>query len=206
MRNDDFGDWKALDSSDQTPRYQAIAGMIERFSPKASVLDVGCGEAVLKAYLPQSVGYFGVEPSAKAVQAAHAKYGPEHILHSTAEDFEPGGKCWDCIVFNEVLYYTSCPLGLLSRYSHLLRPGGMVIVSVYQKPGKAIKARLRRWVDHRSWTPNILCTKKVDRFMASHGWLIQEDMVVPLPGGREHWRIWRAEPPKPSGGNPEDGL
>jgi 2-polyprenyl-3-methyl-5-hydroxy-6-metoxy-1,4-benzoquinol methylase len=57
----------------QAPRYRAIAGMIDRFCPKGSVLDVGCGEALLRDFLPQGANYLGIEPSAKAVELAQAK-------------------------------------------------------------------------------------------------------------------------------------
>jgi SAM-dependent methyltransferase len=134
--------------------------MIGRLCPKGSILDVGCGEAVLRDYLPHGVKYLGIEPSAEAIQLAHAKYGPDHIVRCTAEDFDAGECRWDCIVFIEVLYYATSPLALLNKYSNLVRPAGVIIVSIYQKRGNGIKAWLRRWVDHHSGTPNVQCTRE----------------------------------------------
>jgi hypothetical protein len=54
-------------------------------------------------------------------------YGPDRIVRSTAEDFDAGEYRWDCIVFNEVLYYAPRPLALVDKYSKLIRPGGVMI-------------------------------------------------------------------------------
>jgi len=192
--DDDAGDWQGLASATQNPRYRTVAGVIGRFCGSGSILDVGCGEAVLWDYLPRGVNYLGIEPSAKAAQSAQAKCGPARIVHCTAEDFDSGERLWDCIVFNEVLYYTSNPLALLDKYSKLVRPGGIIIVSIYQKQRNGISARLS-WALGREGSPNVECTRKVHGFMTRHGWLIDEDTLVPRPAGG-HWRIWRVQPPR----------
>ena len=57
MKNWDgeFGDWRGLDSEGQRPRYEAIAAELLKRAP-ASVLDVGCGEAVLYDFIVE--GHF----------------------------------------------------------------------------------------------------------------------------------------------------
>jgi predicted TPR repeat methyltransferase len=103
--NDQWGHWQGLESAVQSARYQAIASIIERSCPQGSLLDVGCGEAVLWDYLPKGITCLGIEPSAAASETAGAKYGRDRIIHSTAEAFRTREQRWDCIVFNEVLYY-----------------------------------------------------------------------------------------------------
>lgn len=195
--NDQSGDWQGLATATQAPRYRAIARMIDRFCPTGSVLDVGCGEAVLCDYLPKAVKYLGIEPSAKAAESARAKYVCDYILHTTGEDFDAGESRWDCIVFNEVLYYCLNPRALVEKYAKLVRSGGIIIVSIYQKPGASIKRRLLHWLDRRRPISNVHCTSMVHESMVRDGWLIELDESIAVPGTTEHWRIWAAKPRRP---------
>lgn len=222
--DDQWGHWQGLASAAQAARYRAIATIIDRFCPNGSVLDVGCGEAVLCDYLSKGVAYFGIEPSAKAAESARAKSERDCIVHSTGEDFGIVEPRWDCIVFNEVLYYLANPLALLRRYSNLVRPGGIVIVSIFQKPRnleaisrpsdgwanlltaygmkKVLKSalfrtRLLHRLDRRRPMPRLYCTELVHDFMLKDGWLIEEDTLIAKPATPDHWRVWCGQPRRP---------
>jgi 2-polyprenyl-3-methyl-5-hydroxy-6-metoxy-1,4-benzoquinol methylase len=181
--NDDYGDWQGLASDTQQPRYQEIARVIGKFCPSGSVLDVGCGEAVLADYLPGSVTYTGIEPSAQASAVSRAKVP---CRHATAEDFISGEERWDCIVFNEMLYYSQAPQALLLKFSRLLRPNGIIIISIYQKRD-SLRARLGC-----SMT-NARCTEIVKAFIASEQWTVDEDQKIGQPD-REPWWLLVVRP------------
>lgn len=192
--DDEFGHWRGLASPSQAPRYLEIAGLIAQLCPEGSVIDVGCGEAVLRDYLPQALTYLGIEPSAKAVASARAKCGSDSIVHTTAECFEAGDRRWDCIVFNEILYYLSDPAIVLDKYAKLLKPEGIIIVSIFQKVGgTSIKARLIDWFGNRRMT-NAYCTEIVKHFIVRHAWLIDVHKSIARPGGTEQWTIWVTKP------------
>jgi SAM-dependent methyltransferase len=171
--------------------------MINDFCPRSSVLDVGCGEAVLWEYLPKGMRYFGIEPSAKAGESARERCGRDCIINCTGEDFDAGERRWDCVVFNEVLYYSRRPLALLDKYSKLVKLGGIIIVSIYQKPESLIKGRLMYWLDWNRAISNVYCTRVVHNFMSRRGWCVEEDKLIARPGSSESWRIWRCEPRRP---------
>ncbi len=57
--DDEAGDWQELDSPRQTPRYVAIADILNSVSADSDLLDVGCGEAMLRTYLPKNCNYTG---------------------------------------------------------------------------------------------------------------------------------------------------
>ena len=193
--NDLGGDWHGLMSPAQAQRYQAIAEAIERYCPAGSVLDVGCGEAVPRAYLPHSVEYTGIEPSALAVASARAKSKRGHIIHERCEDFELREQGWDWVVFNEVLYYLADPIGSITRYAQSVRRGGIVITSIFQKPeSRSVKARLLHLLDNRRPFSNVHCTKLVCDFMSRHSWAIERNDLVPTLDGQQHWRVTVARP------------
>ena len=174
--NDDSGDWQGLSSDDQAPRYRRLAELI---GCAGSVLDVGCGEAVLRSYLPNS-NYFGIEPSAKASRG-HAK-----VERSTAESFAAGNQRWDCIVFNEVLYYSEDPLCLLHKYSHFLNPDGRMVISIYQNPRvPSFKKKLQHFLKPGIPLSNTHCSQMVSNFLAKQGWDVRSDELV-----NNRWRMW----------------
>jgi len=192
--NDDAGDWQGLTSPIQAPRYREIASIIEQFCSNASVLDVGCGEGILREYLPKAQ-YRGIEPSAKAAESARAQHGYDSVVHCTAEEFDPGMCLWDCVVFNEVLYYCVDPTYLLEKYAKQVKPGGIVIVSIYQKQGTSnVKACLRHRLNRRRPISNVHCTAMAHDYMVRQGWWIECDKLIARAGTTEHWRILVARP------------
>lgn len=172
MWNDDAGDWQGLERLSEQPRYKAIAELVNHFSPDRSLLDVGCGQSVLARYLPE-MRYCGIEPSAKACG---------HAICATAESFATSGR-FGCIVFNEVLYYLSDPVAVLTRYADFLVPGGIVVISIYQKP-ESLRTRLAHLFRHS--LSNRACSRKVEKFL--RGWEVLADRQVAL------WRMWVARP------------
>jgi len=49
FRNDESGDWQHF--GEPSPRYGRLHTLIDGFCPNCSVLDIGCGKAVLRDYL-----------------------------------------------------------------------------------------------------------------------------------------------------------
>jgi SAM-dependent methyltransferase len=195
--NDEADDWREADSPTHAPRYAAIAETLHRFSADASVLDVGCGEAALRAWLPQDARYIGIEPSGAAVRIALERNTSANIVHTTAESFDSCGERFDSIVFNEMLYYADDPIGLLRKYAALIRQRGVILCSIYQKPGRV---SLKNWLWHclhrRRPISNVHCEKMVRAFMAREAWPILDDRAVAIPVSSSlWWHIWLAMPP-----------
>lgn len=145
-------------------------------------------------YLPKSIEYLGIESSAKAAESACERYGWDRVLQITAEQFDPGERQWDCIVFNEILYYCSDPLSLLEKYAKAVSSAGSIMVSIYQKPGTPLKQRPRRFLSRNRPMSNAHCTKMVHDFIVRHGWRIEEDNLIARPGSAESWWICAAKP------------
>lgn len=199
--NDNAGDWQGLHSAEQTPRYAAIAEILSTFQTDPKVLDVGCGEAVLRSYLSKDVHYTGIEPSSLAVRKAIKLDASAKIIHTSAESFDAYGERFGSIVFNEMLYYADDPVGLVQKYSGLLLDGGVMLCSIYQKPDRvSLKRRLWHLFDDRRPISNIHCTKMVRAFMARETWPILDDRVVAIPGTAAQWHIWLV---RPHGGSAE---
>jgi len=183
--NDESGDWGDLDGPLQVPRYRTIARLVASFCPgwPRSILDVGCGEGVLRDYLPE-YDYFGIEPSRIAAQTASARSGQDHIFCGVAAEFAPNGRTFSAVVFNEMLYYTPDPVAILSQFAPL---APVVIVSIFQRP-----VSLKEWFGHRvhSSMNNVRCMQLILQFAATNGWRVESDELVD-----NRWRIVAMRPP-----------
>jgi predicted TPR repeat methyltransferase len=172
--------------------------MLHTFNFDRKVLDVGCGEGVLRAWLPEYTDYTGIEPSSLAVRIATERNDLARINHTSAEGFDARGERFASIVFNEMLYYTADPAGLLRKYAALLSKGGAILCSIYEKPMAGKKTSLRRklwhFFDRRCPLSNLHCAGMVRTFLTREAWPILEDRTVPTPGGSSAWHIWLAIP------------
>jgi 2-polyprenyl-3-methyl-5-hydroxy-6-metoxy-1,4-benzoquinol methylase len=120
---------------DELAHYSVLAGYVKELKPGASVLDVGCGDGILRAHLhPDSFSrYVGIDfPEAvgravKRIDERTSFAAADMRAYETTERF-------DAIVFNESLYYVEDPIGALNRFAGFLAPGGILLVSMHRKP------------------------------------------------------------------------
>jgi SAM-dependent methyltransferase len=132
-RQYDGGTWAYLRDVREIARYSVVAGYVEHYCPRGSVLDVGCGEALLLRHLdvPNLESYVGIDCSRVALER-RCLFGNARLVCGTAEDYKPEpAETFDVVVFNEVLCYLVNPIAVLKRYATFLRPDGIIVVSMY---------------------------------------------------------------------------
>lgn len=125
-------------------RYSVIAGYVRWFAASSgsglSMIDVGCGTGLLRERLGQVdvERYVGVDLSTPAIDAARRRgdEGASWIVGDVTDpslELEPA----DIVVVNEVLYYAPDPVAFLRRVGALVRPAGIVLVSIWHHQGDA---------------------------------------------------------------------
>lgn len=127
-----LGFWDYLDYGKDWAR--ELVGIIEKYAPQASILDLGCGTS---ANMPLTPGryrcYHGVDISAKAIKRARMLGRPQ-ATYETADilTYLPR-ETYDAILLREVIYYlpAASVTGLLDRLSGFLAPGGFLLVQVW---------------------------------------------------------------------------
>lgn len=139
------GQWEFLLGEQQRARHYAIQGIIRDHCGKgASILDVGCGHAILCRQLAGAgFRYTGVDISRTIVERCRAEFSNRKSAEFHVADFErfEAKKDFDVVVFNEVFYYL--PLRRLfgafrKAQSLVRRRRGFIIVSMNNN----VKARL----------------------------------------------------------------
>jgi 2-polyprenyl-6-hydroxyphenyl methylase/3-demethylubiquinone-9 3-methyltransferase len=141
--------WRFLGSHDEAAHYALIAGLVQRFAPRARLLDAGCGTGLLYDLLRHTslASYRGVDVSPEAIRDATARLACDRATFAVA-DFEsavPSAGAYDAIVFNESIYYAADPAGTLRSYLDAVGVDGVVIVSVRRRRrNRRIVQALRR--------------------------------------------------------------
>lgn len=146
------GYWEFLGSLRQRPRHYVIAGLIRDYFPKgASVLDVGCGLAVLYPLIDDvATSYVGIDLADTAIAKCRSNLGTDPRCSFQRVGFEEFtcAERFDVVVLNEVLYYF--PLSSLEpvfrRALALLRDQQSILVISLCKNVKArlVGRKLRR--------------------------------------------------------------
>lgn len=138
------GVWSFLEEPGELARYGVVAAAVRRLRPRGVVLDVGCGEGLLADHLrPDGYRrYLGLDLSETAVAAASRRADPAtRFAVADAEDWPLAGR-FDAVVLNECLYYMHEPLALARRAFAALRPGGLLVVSMFRSGRTLGLARL----------------------------------------------------------------
>lgn len=131
------GRWSCLDENPTERARHAVIGMYcRKYFPNGRILDVGCGEGTLADFLSddQKQNYLGIDLSSEAIRIGRGKRTELKFQNIAAEIFETDQK-FNIIVFNEVLYYTEHE-NIFKKYSELLEPDGIVILSLYRRKNK----------------------------------------------------------------------
>ena len=132
------GLWEYLKNNVEAPRYAKILESIKQdATAQPSVLDLGCGEGVLRLRLEnETIGYFlGVDFSKVSIKTA-TKYNFKNSDFQVADlhYYKPPQE-FDVIVFNEAFYYINDNVRakVLNRILGKLKHGGILINSIYKE-------------------------------------------------------------------------
>jgi 2-polyprenyl-3-methyl-5-hydroxy-6-metoxy-1,4-benzoquinol methylase len=118
-----------------------------RIVPGMNVLDVGCGGgAFLSVCKALGADVFGVEPSEYGV-AATKKVGL-NVFHGTLDKYISvfgAEHKFDLITANHVVEHHENPVALLSQMSQLLKPNGLIWISVPNISSRTAKILQGKW-------------------------------------------------------------
>jgi SAM-dependent methyltransferase len=81
-----------------------------------------------------------------------------------------------------MLYYSSDPQALLLKFSRLLRPNGIIVISIYQKRN-SWRARLKFKMN------NARCTRIVKAFIARAHWTVEQDQEIEQLNKEPWWLL-----------------
>ncbi|HUB36557.1 MAG TPA: class I SAM-dependent methyltransferase [Solirubrobacteraceae bacterium] len=137
------GEFDYMADLGELPRYSQLIGYLRTHPGRPAVLDIGCGSGRLRELLAEEdfASYVGLDISHEAIATASR-------LRDARTEFMVGDVTTmtiapaDVVVLNEMLYYSPAPRELLRRIATIVRPGGLVLSSIWRHPGDRALWRL----------------------------------------------------------------
>jgi SAM-dependent methyltransferase len=133
-----------------------FAQLLDRAIPAdAQIADVGCGTGQMSLYLARADRVIVAADLSRAAlrlgAAAAGRYHAEHVQFVETDLHRPGLKpaAFDVVYSSGVLHHTANPQLAFAALARLARPGGIVVVGVYNAFAR-LPLRLRRLVAR--WT------------------------------------------------------
>lgn len=119
-------------SLEQFARYSVIEGYCRSLKTTATVLDVGCGAAILaERFCPNLLAeYTGTDISVAAIHQAQERYPKGKFVIGDIRSADFGTSRFDFIIFNESLYSVPNYEKVLHTLRCWLMPDGHFIVSI----------------------------------------------------------------------------
>jgi SAM-dependent methyltransferase len=131
-------------------------------APDATIVEIGCGTGQMSLFLASAdrrlVAADLTRASLELGAAAARRFGlAERVQFVETDLFAPGlrDRAFDAVYTSGVLHHTADPAGAFARIARLARPGGLVIVGLYNVYARLLH-RLRRAVARLTglrWVP-----------------------------------------------------
>jgi len=126
------GSWDRIAQIDELARYSIIVGYIIFMKEDCKILDLGCGEGLLKSRLCNSYNrYIGIDVSPAAIRMSKQYEDNKSEFRVGAIETFNSDDRFNIIVFNECLYYLNNPINVINAYKKNLEPGGAFIISMH---------------------------------------------------------------------------
>jgi ubiquinone/menaquinone biosynthesis C-methylase UbiE len=166
-------------------------------------LDAGCGSGTLARYLVESgARVLGVDAAEEMITLARELSSQdvatpqlrfEHI--ATIARLPLPDQSLDGILCSSVLEYVPDPAACLAEFARVLRPGGLLVVSVANRNSLVRKAQLathrlgrvlrQRWCAFLDYSHNQYATTDFRLLLKKHGFAIEK--VIPFGSPIPHW-------------------
>ncbi len=169
------------------PAFPAVGQRIANRAPK-TLLDVGCGEGYLLAYvraLAPDIELIGLDYDEKRLAVARRALGEQDAVHFIGGDVRqvelPTADLVTCL---DVLHYLddAGQESILARLASVLRPGGTLLVRDGEA-GEGIRSWLTLWSEriavflgrHRGATVHLRTREATITTLESHGLIVQAE-------------------------------
>lgn len=130
----------------------AFVQLLDRAVPgDARIVDIGCGTGQMSLYLARAdrvvIGADLARASLRLGAAAAARFGLDRVQFLETDLQHPGlrARSFDLVYSSGVLHHTANPRAAFARAARLARPGGFIVVGVYNAIAR-IPSRIRRLV------------------------------------------------------------
>ena len=144
----EHGGLARIEGDVELPRHLIVAGLVRRYAPGGSILDIGCGSGGLIAPLRDAFGgvecrYVGLDLATRALDLAAERVRDlgerdafaVELAQGSFDEYQPSAT-FDAVIFSESLYYAPDARRTVRRFLGALRDGGIVVVTMWRRPSR----------------------------------------------------------------------
>ncbi len=137
------GEFDYMRDLSELTRYSLLIGYLRVHPGRPSVLDIGCGTGWLRELLTEQDfdSYVGLDLSTEAIASA-SSLADGRTSFTVGDAMTIELPAVDVVVLNEMLYYAPSPRALITRIASSIRPGGIVLSSIWRHAGDRALWRL----------------------------------------------------------------
>ena len=138
------GEFDYMADLGERPRYAMLLSYLDLAATPPAILDIGCGPGFLRQSLHDTPfdSYVGIDLSQVAIHEARTRWPDVRTRFEQGDVSTMEVPPADVVVLNEMLYYAAEPRALLRQIGAALRPGGLVLTSIWRHPGDRALWRL----------------------------------------------------------------
>ncbi len=115
-----------------------ISSYVSKTNSKITILDIGCGDGVYEKLLPRDIFdnlyKIGVDFSKKQLKKAKKYFDKTNQVDLDSDKLPINDKSIDLVICSEVLEHLFFPEKVISEISRVLKPGGVVLITVPNFP------------------------------------------------------------------------
>ncbi len=180
------------------PTYQQTLDIVERFTPRGKLLDVGSNTGMLLRFA-RNRGWevTGVEPSKSLATLSHEQFDVPVFANYLSELPQTENKKYDVLTMTDVFEHVSEPLDLLADVRRLLKPEGCLYIRVPNAKWNIFKQRgamaMGRQPLQGIWDAGehvVHYTDRTLRTMLERGGFQVIDLHLPLPVQVPVWHLY----------------
>jgi 2-polyprenyl-3-methyl-5-hydroxy-6-metoxy-1,4-benzoquinol methylase len=176
-------------------RSEFARALDEAIPGDASVLEMGCGTGQLSLFLAHGdrrvVGADLARPSLELAHDAAARYGVRNVVFVETDLRTPGlrRRAFDVVICSGVLHHTPDPRASFAKVVELVRPGGVVVIGLYNRYARlplALRRSLARLTGFRFVPGDPILDERRNEPSRREAWLRDQYQHV-----EEHWHTLR---------------
>lgn len=158
--------------------YRTIISVLDKYCKEKEILDIGSGVGTLDFYLAsKGVEITGVEISERAFRVTQKSlrlFGLENKIHLERSDFFKfkTSRKYKFIICSEVMEHLKDDKQALKKIYHLLKPEGLLLLTVPSENAPLIKLGLIKNFDKRSGHLRRYSVEKLKKFLKINKFLI----------------------------------
>ncbi len=143
---------KAILNGSKPLQHRLLINKIRKSKPYGKLLDVGCGKGFFMEIAQEFYTTYGVDISKYAIKKAKQRLQNSNLEIGSATTLSFGHQKFDILVCFDLLEHIERPMLTINECHRVLKPDGLLVLSVPNKKSVGIALKGKNWFGYRDST------------------------------------------------------